>query len=339
MSWIEKYAFGQKRKIVKKILGVFDMDFKEFLQTLDYYYREHVKPFFDETKDDAIQADFVRELFVSATVGHDNLFKDSSRPQKIFNSGEVSSKIAREILSDLDKERFKEFLSKLESFDSVSSISKALGIDKQTKDEIFEDIFYRFIEYLKIAASSKSNKNKKSSNEKNIKKPTIPTEPILLNLNNMRFFASENNGIKTVDSTIEKDICRVVYNRSFDNIENSKYFAMLAYLFKEPKDWTDYYKNEYSLFFKGQLSANITSLTIEIKYITSYNSREIAIEKLIKNNNGYFNDKIKLAEYDIDSFHRIIEICFTIFNENSSSIGEHMIEINHLSIGRNAPTT
>jgi hypothetical protein len=108
---------------------------------------------------------------------------------------------------------------------------------------------------------------------------------------------------------------------------------MIAYIYNNPTSWADYADNELSFFYRGQLSLNITAVILEIKYTWDNNVRAIAIEKRIKNNNGSIEGKISLADYESDRLATIIEICFTVFNENCSSVGEHMIEINHLSLG------
>ena len=317
------------------------MTFSEFVKKLETPYRTYFEPYYGET-DDLVQPDIVRTLFMEITeTGHD-IFKKKFVPEKLFrgNNYSISRKVADKVfLNRIDKEKFKNFLSLLDCPDSINNLRKDFGVVSEDVSVLYDHITNCFVNFIEEAGDKENKPRKKTKkNYENAIKESISTEPILLNLNNMRFFTSENNGIKMVDSIIEKGKCSITYNRNFDNTDNPKYFAMVAYLFKEPVNWVGYYQKEYSLFFKGQLSLNITSIIIEIKYITSYNSREIAIEKMIKNNNGYFEGEIKLSEYDIDLFSKIIEICFTVFNENCTSIGEHMIEVNHLSVGTSSQT-
>jgi hypothetical protein len=173
------------------------MTFKDFLKILDKYYRPHVEPFYTNRKPG--QADFVRTLFVSATVGQDEDFlQDISLPQKIFSTGEVSEKVAQTILSDLDKERFIDFLSRLESIESTNRLCKAFGIDSEIKTVLHEHIYNCFIEYLENTdnTNKEQESNPQKSNKKTVSHNTaaidkaITVEPISLNLNNMRFFSS-----------------------------------------------------------------------------------------------------------------------------------------------------
>ena len=305
------------------------MDFADFIKTLDKYYRPYVEPYYTKgTTNKSGQADFVRSLFIAATVGQDDLFEDISLPRKIYSSGKVSEDIAGKILSDLDKLRFIDFLSQLASVDSTVRLCKAFAITSEVKSVLYDYIYDAFVAYLENASGNTNEALKKEKVRSAIKKAP---EPITFNLNNMRFFASENNGIKLLDNDTEKTRCSITYLRDFDNTAEPKAFAMVAYIYQEPTSWLEYAQNDFSFIFKGQISQNISYVQLEIKYLNK-NVRDIAIDKKIKNKDGLLEGQIALADYDVERLGTIIEICFTVFNENCTSIGEHLIEISQLSI-------
>ncbi|MDR0469716.1 MAG: hypothetical protein LBH09_07055, partial [Peptococcaceae bacterium] len=152
----------------------------------------------------------------------------------------------------------------MESIESTNRLCKALGIDSEIKSVLHEHIYNCFVDYLENTDNTNKERdnNLQKSNKKtmslNTVDKTIAVEPISLNLNNMRFFASENNGIKIIDSDITKNRCTVTYNRDFDNVNEPKAFAMVAYIYNNPTSWAEYSQSDYSVIFKGQLSLNIT---------------------------------------------------------------------------------
>lgn len=144
------------------------MTFSEFLKILEKYYSTFTQSYFkkDATGTPKI-ADFVREVFRAATLDHKELFEDESLPQRLFSgNSKISKRLAKNVLSNLSKDDFIEFLSHLDSEDAITALAEDLGVTYSDVNELFIAIFKMFKSFLDDAANNKPlsrNDNEKTS--------------------------------------------------------------------------------------------------------------------------------------------------------------------------------
>lgn len=92
-------------------------------------------------------------------------------------------------------------------------------------------------------------------------------------------------------------------------------FAMLLFPFVPSENFSEYYDEDYSLSFTLETSENIKQVQMQIKN----RSQQQFIDFPIRN--GRFCDKIKNMA-DRTSWSDVLEICFTIFADDSYMTGE-----------------
>ncbi|MCL1883942.1 MAG: hypothetical protein FWF81_09365 [Defluviitaleaceae bacterium] len=161
------------------------MTFDSFLKILAIYYRGSKNA-----------ADFTRSVFVSImAIGTDDLLPgDTSNYGKIFSGkgNKITKPIATEVLSNLDKNRFIEFLNKPTS-DSADKIKASFGLDEEISvDTLFDWIYEQFVGHLEKAAT----KRKKSI------APKEDAELAVHHVFNTRPLAKTLHGNKTVREKI-----------------------------------------------------------------------------------------------------------------------------------------